>query len=72
MDISRTHSTSRSIAPPVVADGRLDPDVLAAARRLRRRARTAAGLNALYSTRADLDGVGPAAQFFADSVRWTA
>jgi hypothetical protein len=50
----------------------LDPDELAAARTLRRRARTAAGLTTLYAARADLDGVSPAAQMYAESVRWTA
>jgi hypothetical protein len=51
---------------------RPDPDEVAAARNLRRRARTAAGLTTLYATRADLDGVSPAAQMYAESVRWTA
>jgi hypothetical protein len=50
----------------------VDTDALAAARNLKRRARTAAGLTTLYATRADLDGVSPAAQFYAESVRWTA
>jgi hypothetical protein len=50
----------------------LDPDEVAAARTLRRRARTAAGLTTLYAARADLDGVSPAAQMYAESVRWTA
>ncbi len=49
-----------------------DAEALAAARNLERRARTAAGLTTLYATRADLDGVSPAAQFYAESVRWTA
>lgn len=50
----------------------VDTDALAAARNLKRRARTAAGLTTLYAARADLDGVSPAAQFYAESVRWTA
>ena len=49
-----------------------DPDEVAAARNLRRRARTAASLATLYAARADLDGVSPAAQMYAESVRWTA
>jgi hypothetical protein len=49
-----------------------DPDEVAAARNLRRRARTAAGLTTLYAARTDLDGVSPAAQMYAESVRWTA
>jgi hypothetical protein len=58
---------TRTEAAPV-----LDPDEVAAARTLRRRARTAAGLTTLYAARADLDGVSPAAQMYAESVRWTA
>lgn len=54
------------------AAANLDPDEAAAARNLRRRARTAAGLTTLYAARADLDGVSPAAQLYAESVRWTA
>jgi hypothetical protein len=50
----------------------IDADELAAVRNVRRRARTAAGLTTLYAARADLDGVSPAAQFYAESVRWTA
>jgi hypothetical protein len=49
-----------------------DPDEVAAARTLRRRARTAAGLTTLYTARGDLDGVSPAAQMYAESVRWSA
>ncbi|QIK67673.1 hypothetical protein G7072_16130 [Nocardioides sp. HDW12B] len=50
----------------------IEADELAAVRNVRRRARTAAGLTTLYAERADLDGVSPAAQFYAESVRWTA
>lgn len=63
-----------STSHPRTADGatRPDPDEVAAARNLRRRARTAAGLTTLYAERGDLDGVSPAAQMYAESVRWTA
>ena len=66
MDVTPT-TLHRTTTPPPG-----DPDELAAVRNLKRRARTAAGLTTLYATRADLDGVSPAAQFYAESVRWTA
>ena len=64
MDVTPTSRQHHETTP-------VDPDTLAAARNLKRRARTAAGLTTLYATRADLDGVSPAAQFYAESVRWT-
>jgi hypothetical protein len=63
-------STPR-MPPTTDATIHLDPEEAAAARTLRRRARTAAGLTKLYTARADLDGVSPAAQMYAESVRWT-
>ncbi len=60
------------LAETIASTAGIDPDELAAVRNARRRARTAAGLHTLYAARTDLDGVSPVAQFYAESVRWTA
>ncbi len=76
MDVTTTalHDTTGATgtADTAASPTGIDADELAAVRNVRRRARTAAGLHTLYAARSDLDGVSPAAQFYAESVRWTA
>ncbi len=57
------------LQPTVVAD---DDGVRLLATRNRRRARSSHELTELFNERADLLGISPVADFFVESVRWSA
>ncbi len=67
-----TGSLATTPAGTRTSSSRRDDGERVLATRNRRRARSSHELTALFSERSDLQGVSPVADFFVESVRWSA